>query len=225
MPFPRGTLIWTQEGYKPIEDIEPDDYLCTPSGLETISAHRTTQYVGYIYHLYTEYHSKPLRCTGDQLIRVRDAPNGFKPAREITTEDWIGMWRPWSPLSLSMSVSPESPSASSSSTAFASPTSLSRSSSTSSIVSSPAPLEDIETYSEALTLQSTYLFHQRPLQILETYRRTYLCFEPPVPKEIGFDTEYVWFRVLHNLSFYQQEWVYDIEVSEGGHYTVEGFLV
>lgn len=95
MGFITGTLILSPEGYCPIERIEVDDYIDSPTGsLKIVTSHEIEYYTGDIYHITTDYHCYPLQCTGDQSIVVRNSPSGYKPVKDIVTGDWIGMWCP-----------------------------------------------------------------------------------------------------------------------------------
>lgn len=199
MGFIKGTLVLTQGGYKPIEQIEPNDHVQGPMGaLYRIIQYTIIPYIGDIYRLTTEYQYHPILCTGEQFVVVRNSPSGYKPVNTLTKGDWIGIWCPYHPSSplpvIYDTLIPTYDDALFIQFCY---------------LSHRRAVKILETYDHR------YLCVETSEPLTDEMNKT----------DIWFEESYVWMRVLSNHNLLMRDTVYHIEVEGGNRYVVQGILV
>lgn len=96
--FIEGTLVLTNNGYKPIEKVTLDDKLLTHTGIfQSILNTQQKVYNGKLYSIYLKYHPTPVVCTEEHPFYVRTKnlkvfkDPEWKQAKDITNNDYFGM--------------------------------------------------------------------------------------------------------------------------------------
>lgn len=93
--FVAGTLVLTQDGYKPIETVGLSDRLLTHTGTfqPIINLQRKPFYTGALHHIQLEAHPRPITATPEHPFYVKgtDGTPTWKAAKELTREDYVGV--------------------------------------------------------------------------------------------------------------------------------------
>lgn len=96
--FIEGTVVLTNNGYKPIEKVMFHDKLLTHTGkFQSIVNIQQKIYNGKLYTFYLRHQLTPIICTDEHPFYIRTKiKNGFgdpewKPAKHITPDDYFGM--------------------------------------------------------------------------------------------------------------------------------------
>lgn len=107
--FVAGTLVLTQDGYKPIETVGLSDRLLTHTGTfqPILNLQSKPFYTGALHHIRLKYHPTPITATEEHPFYVRSRSNvwdnsirqyrmkfgepHWKVAKEITANDHVGM--------------------------------------------------------------------------------------------------------------------------------------
>jgi DNA (cytosine-5)-methyltransferase 1 len=93
--FVAGTLVLTEEGYKPIETVGLTDRLLTHTGAfqPILNLQRKPFYTGALHHIQLDAHPRPIVCTPEHPFYVRCADGGheWKIASGLTVGDYVGM--------------------------------------------------------------------------------------------------------------------------------------
>lgn len=93
--FVAGTLVLTQDGYKPIETVGLSDRLLTHTGTfqPIINLQRKPFYTGALHRIRLEAHPRPITATPEHPFYVKgaDGTPTWKAAKELTREDSVGV--------------------------------------------------------------------------------------------------------------------------------------
>lgn len=106
--FVKDTIVLTDNGYKPIQDVTLEDKLMTHSGkFQSIINLQNKVHSGDVYDLRIKYHSELITATGEHPFYVREKKRmwnnsirkyeysfgepQWKPASELTMNDYFGM--------------------------------------------------------------------------------------------------------------------------------------
>jgi hypothetical protein len=198
MDVPHGAWIGTAAGYLPIETVQEASLHLHTGEFYPIKEIEQREHTGLFHAIYTGYHEQPLLVPhpAAHFVLAQPSESGWKCVEDLTTADWIGSWCPHRP---SLPLPPVDP-------------------------------FSMLTYAEALVLQFHYHSHRRPLMILQgnkgqqEEKDAYFCHEPSEPQDIGFQGDYVWYRIQRIIPRFTKEVVYSFCAPEDG-FTIQGMTL